>query len=123
MILTEDTGMGDYHIRAYEPGAITVNEKTYHNSLIISPSKLITDWPPQSLESLQEADFEPILALSPEVVLLGTGNRFIMPPPKKLSPLYIKNLGVECMDTGAACRTYAALMSEGRRVVAALLIR
>ncbi len=122
MILTEDSGIGDYHIRAYEAGAITVNETVYRKSLIVSPYELNSDWPPQSLADLTREHFEPILAMKPEVVLFGTGRQFKMPPPAKLALLYENRMGVEYMDTGAACRTYAALMSEGRRVVAALLI-
>ena len=124
MILSEDDmGMGDYHIRGYEPGAIHINHDVYTKSLIISPFRLILDWPPQSLAELKDDHFDPLLALSPDIVLLGTGLRCTLPPARQLAPLYQKQLGVESMDTGAACRTYMALMSEGRKVVAALLIR
>lgn len=122
MALTEDTNNSAYQIRAYEPGKITVNQDTYTQSLIIAPDQLILDWAPQSLAELQAAHFNKILALKPEIVILGTGKRFIMPPPSQLAPLYQQHLGVECMDTGAACRTYTALIAEGRRIVAALLI-
>jgi uncharacterized protein len=122
MILTEDTSSSEYQIRAYKPGAITVNDKTYTKSLIISAHDLILDWPPQSLAELHAEDLNKILALKPEIVILGTGKRFTLPPQAQLAPLYQARLGVECMDTGAACRTYTALMSEGRRVIAALLI-
>lgn len=123
MILTEDTGIGDYHIRAYKPGAVTVNDTVYNKSLIVSAYALIPDWAPQSLDELKDEHLKPILEIKPEIVLLGTGVTFKMPPPKQIAPLYQRKLGVECMDTGAACRTYAALMSEGRKVVAALLIK
>lgn len=122
MILTEDKGIGDYHIRAYEAGAITVNEITYRKSLIVSPFRLIVDWPPQSLNELNEAHLQAILDLTPKIVIIGTGRHFALPPTEKLAAFYEGRIGVECMDTGAACRTYTALMSEGRHVVAALLI-
>lgn len=122
MILTEDKSHGDYQIRAYIPGMITINDNTYTRSLIISPHDLIIDWAPQSLAELRTDDLNKILALKPEIVILGTGKRFVLPPPAQLAPLHQARLGVECMDTGAACRTYTALASEGRRVVAALLI-
>lgn len=122
MILTEDVGSGDYRICAYEPGVITINEIAYTKSLIITPNKLITDWPPQSLAEVNDAHLQAIAALHPGIVILGTGIQFIMPPAAKLATLYQQQLGVECMDTGAACRTYTALMSEGRNVAAALLI-
>lgn len=122
MILTEDTDIGNYHIQAYELGAITVNTTVYAKSLIISPFELISNWAPQSLDKLKNEDFEPVLNLSPQIVLLGTGVKFKIPPAKQIAPLYQQKLGVEYMDTGAACRTYTALTSEGRKVVAALLI-
>ena len=123
MILTQHIDGAHYQIRAYEPGAITVNETVYHRSLIVSADTLITDWPPSSLHALDSGHFAPLLALKPEIVILGTGLHFIMPPAKQLAPLYHGKYGVECMDTGAACRTYTALVSEGRNVVAALLIK
>jgi len=123
MILNEDAGIGDYQIRAYEPGAITINETVYTKSVIVSAYKLIADWAPQSLDELRDKHFNLILEADPEIVLLGTGVNFKMPAQKQLAPLYLEKLGVECMDTGAACRTYTALMSEGRKVVAALLIK
>lgn len=122
MILTEDTGHGDYRIRAYEPGSITINETTYTHSLIITPTQLIPHWPPRSLKELTATHCQAILALKPEIIILGTGIKFVMPPASQLALLYQHKLGVECMDTGAACRTFTALMSEGRNVVAALLI-
>ena len=123
MILIQNIDDTQHQIHAYEPGAITVNETIYHHSLIVSADTLITDWPPSSLQTLTATHFEPIFALKPEIIILGTGLHFIMPPAKQLAPLYQKQYGVECMDTGAACRTYTALVSEGRNVVAALLIK
>lgn len=122
MILNEDSGISDYHIKAYQPGAITINTSAYTNSLIVSAHTLIPHWAPRSLDELQDEHFRPILNLNPQIVLLGTGVTFKMPRTKQIAPLYKQKLGVECMDTGAACRTYTALIAEGRNVVAALLI-
>ena len=121
MLLTEDTGIGNYHIRAYDAHSITVNETKYMTSLIVSPYRLIPDWEPQSMRELKLAHLETILALESEIVLLGTGEKFTMPSKKQLIPFYERRIGIECMSTGAACRTYTALMSEGRKVVAALI--
>ncbi len=123
MILTQDTSDAPFQIRAYGDGIITVNENVYQKSLIISAQTLITDWPPQSFQELTEKDWAPVLDLKPELVLLGTGRQFKMPHPSLLAPLYLKKIGVESMDTGAACRTYTALIAEGRNVVAALIIQ
>lgn len=122
MILTQDSSDALFQIRAYQPGQITVNDQIYRGSLIVSPQHIIPDWAPQSLQELKPQDWLPILHLNPEVILLGTGDRFKMPPPLLLEPAHAQKISVESMNTGAACRTYMALAAEGRRVVAALLI-
>lgn len=122
MDIRQDYATGTYQIKAYEPGKITVNEVHFDHSIVVSSDDLITNWTPQSLGQLKHEHFTPIIALDPEIVLLGTGKKFIMPPDALLVPLYDNCIGVECMDTGAACRTYMALLAENRKVVAALLI-
>jgi len=123
MQLTEDTNNVQYQIRAYEPGKITINDEVYTQSLIITPTSLITHWEPQSLEELTAQHLEEILALKPEIILLGTGQQFRMPATSLLAPIYAHRRNVESMNTGAACRTFIALSSEGRNVAAALLIK
>lgn len=122
MILNQDSSDAKFQIRAYELGRITVNETVYQHSLIISAEHLISDWRPQSLQELKPEHWQAALALKPEVILLGTGERFQMPAQHLLAPVYQQKLGVEIMDTRAACRTYMALIAEGRKVLAALLI-
>lgn len=124
MQLSLDTGNGLYHIRAYQPGQITVNETTFTRSLIVAHSQLISDWPPQNIESLEKSHIFMLTELvpHPKIVLLGTGTRLIFPPSELITPLTQLGIGVEIMDTRAACWTYTALMAENRAVVAALLI-
>lgn len=122
MLLTEDVGFGSYQIQAYDAKSVTINETLYTSSVIVSPFKLITDWEPKSLEELKSEHFQIVLSLNPEVVIFGTGKKFIFPVQEKLRLLFQKRIGIESMDTGAACRTYAALISEGRKIVAALII-
>jgi uncharacterized protein len=119
-----DTGKGLYHIRAFEPGQIRVNDTLFTRSIVISPMELIDHWPPQSIKDLQSEHLHCLLEFSPEpeVILIGTGNHLIFPNPSLLAVLYQHQIGVEIMDTRAACRTYNVLMSEGRKVAAALLI-
>jgi uncharacterized protein len=109
-------------IRAYDEGYIRINDQTIRRSLIVTPEKLITDWPPQSFTDLQADHLEQLLALDPEIVLLGTGARQHFPNPRLSSPLLSWGVGLEVMDTAAACRTYNFIMAEGRRVAAALLL-
>lgn len=122
MLLNEDTGIGNYHIQAYDAESVTINKSLYTSSMIVSPYILIPEWEPKSLEDLKAEHFQSVLSLNPEVVILGTGKKFIFPPQEKLMLLFQKRIGIESMDTGAACRTYTALISEGRKIVAALII-
>ena len=78
-------------------------------------------WAPASFDALAAADFESLLEQRPELVVLGTGDRQRFPHPRLTAALTAVRIGVEAMDTRAACRTYNILMSEGRKVVAALL--
>lgn len=123
MDITQEFGGGRYLIRGYEAGRIRINEEIYTRSLIVTPQHLVPEWPPRSLEELREAHLESIIALKPEVVLLGTGPRLQFPAPSVMGFFRQRAIGVEAMDTAAACRTYNVLMSEGRSVAAALLVR
>lgn len=122
MQLNKDQHHGDYVIKRYEDGKITINENTYTKSLVISATQLIESWPPNTLEELQSEHFSPIITLKPEVVLLGTGKNLVFPDQAVLAPLYDNNIGVEVMDTLAACRTFNVLMAESRHAVAAVII-
>lgn len=108
-------------IRSYGPGEVKIRDNIYRASLIITPTDIISDWPPQSFGELQASYFEALVALNPELVILGTGKNLQFPSPTTTRALINANVGFEVMDTGAACRTYNILMSEGRKVVAALL--
>jgi uncharacterized protein len=119
--IARELGAGQNVIRSYAPGRVTVNEQTYATSILVTPEHIVSDWRPRDFSQLQRADFEAIAALNPEVVLLGTGARLQFPSPVLTRALMVARIGLEVMDTGAACRTYNVLMAEGRRVVAALL--
>ena len=111
-----------YFIKSYGPGWIIINEQELHRSVIVAPDRLVTDWPPQTFADLEEMHFAAILELEPEIVLLGTGDRQRFPHPKLTRVLLARGVGVEAMDTPAACRTYNIIMMEDRRVAAALLM-
>jgi uncharacterized protein len=88
----------------------------------VSADRLVTDWPATSVEALAPDHLAAIVEMRPEIVLLGSGAAFRFPEPALLAPLYRAGIGVEVMDTPAACRTYNILMGEGRNVVAALIL-
>ena len=122
MELNLDTGGGRYLIRSYETGKVVINDQTYTQSLIVTPTTLIYPWAPRSLAEITPEHLEIILAQNPEVVILGTGDKLIFPEAKLLAPLINNNIGFEVMDNGAACRTFNVLTAEGRKVVAGLLL-
>lgn len=109
-------------IRAYEQGLVIVGEKKIRTSLIVAPGQLVTPWRPRHAAELRREDFQPVLALEPEILLLGTGSRLEFPSPSLTVALLQAGIGVEVMDTAAACRTYNILLAEERRVAAALLL-
>ena len=116
-----ESGIGQNLIRAYAPGSITINDKAYTQSLIVTPTQ-VSDWPPASFAELLTTHFDMLAAMRPEVVILGTGTKLQFPPASLTRGLVDANIGLEVMDTGAACRTYNIHMSDGRRVAAALLM-
>ncbi len=113
---------GSHLIRAYAPGRVVVDDQVLERSLVVTAERLVSDWPPRSLEALEPDHLELLLELTPEVVLLGTGAAQRFPHPQLLAPLTAAGIGVEVMSTPAACRTYNILASDGRRVVAALIV-
>ena len=103
-------------------GFIEINKARHTRNLIVMADKLILDWQATDFVSLEEAHFAQILALKPEVVLLGTGEKHQFLHPKIVQSLTAQGIPLECMTTAAACRTYNFLMSEGRNVAAALIL-
>jgi uncharacterized protein len=108
-------------VTAYGPGFIDINQTRHHGHLLVCPDRPVTAWPVAGFATLRSEDFQALAALEPEVVLLGTGERQRFVSPALTGALSRLRIGVECMTTAAACRTYNILMAEGRRVVAAFL--
>ncbi len=113
---------GNQLITGYGTGWIEVNEARYEHSLIVLPNLVVTDWNVTNFEDLSEAHFERLAALAPEVILLGTGTTHRFAHPSLSRALTEAGIGLECMTTAAACRTYNILMAEGRHVAAALIV-
>jgi uncharacterized protein len=122
MKLTDAKSPGVNFVRSYRPGELRIGEQSYTRSCLITADRIITDWPPQALEDLQTEHLDLILTLEPEVVVLGSGPQQRFPHASLLAHLLSRRVGCEVMDTGAACRTFNVLLSESRRVVAALFL-
>ena len=106
----------------YGAGYVEVNRTRHTQSLVVSGERVVTEWPARSVDELAADHLAAILELAPEIVLLGSGATFRFPDPARLAPLREARVGVEVMDTPAACRTYNILLGEGRQVVAALIL-
>jgi uncharacterized protein len=114
-------GYAQGEIRVRKPAAGGAELVTHRHSLVVMPDQLL-EWEPHSFEELARAHLEELAGLGPEVILLGSGPRMLLPSTPLLGVLASLGIGFEVMDTGAACRTYNLLAGEGRRVAAALLI-
>jgi uncharacterized protein len=109
-------------ITGYGPGWVAVNGEPFTSSILVHSVNGRMDWNCSRFEDLQASHFEQLATLETELVLFGSGERIRFPQPQWLAALYARRIGVETMDTQAACRTYNFLAGEGRKVVAALLL-
>ena len=110
-----------YLLRGADGTGALVNERRLNAGFIIAPEALVEDWPVRDAAGLTPADLEPLLALAPELVLLGTGANQVFPPAASLAACLRRGVGIEVMSNAAAARTYTVLAGEGRRVVAGFL--
>ncbi len=122
MKISLETGSASHRIRAYGEGSVTVNEDVYTSDLIVMPETIVTQWANATVAELTPDHLAVLEPHEPEIVLLGTGRKQRFPPAQLMASLARKGIGLEAMDTAAACRTYNVLMSEDRRVAAALLL-
>ena len=121
MKLSLDENTTSYQIQRVDSNSITVNNKVYSQNIIVMSNKIVV-WDVTNFANLQVSDFQQLCDLQPELVLLGTGNISIFPATELLVPLIEAKIGLEIMNTIAACHTYTLLRSEGRKVAAALLL-
>ena len=122
MKLTLDTNTSQFAIKGHGPGFVVINEARHNSALIVMPDKLISPWQTPEFAALTPSDFDLVRELRPELVIFGSGPQFRFPDPRIMVSFSQSRIGFDVMDTAAACRTYNVLMSEGRRVAAALLI-
>lgn len=122
MKLHSDTRLSGHNsVTGYGAGYVAINGQRHERSLVLTPESIEADWPVARIEDLTP-ELIAALVRKCDVVLLGTGQRQRFPAPKLLSAFMQARIGVEVMDTAAACRTYNVLMAEGRNPLAALII-
>ena len=109
-------------ITGYGLGWIAIGGQRVQHSVVLRGTGEWADWTCKRFDDLSPAHFAPLVETNPELVVFGSGNALRFPRPAWIRSLIEARIGVETMDTGAACRTYNILAGEGRRVVAALLV-
>lgn len=123
MKFTLEPGVSVNLIRGYSDSEVRIGGHSVRGSCIVTADTLITQWEPQSFAQLEAAHLEAILALAPELVVLGTGPAQQFPPAEIRALLARRGVGLEAMQLGAACRTFNVLVQEERRVAAGLFLR
>jgi uncharacterized protein len=122
MELTLDNNPDANVITAVGPASIRVGTVTMARSFIVSAGALLPEWATEDVPSLSLEALAPALALAPEILVLGTGARIEFPDAALFAALAERGIGLEVMDTAAACRTYNVLVAEFRPVVAAIML-
>jgi len=122
MKFAQDSQEDGYVITAYDDNSVSINGKTFSQSLVVASTRLHEHWGIADIELLTSSHIELVLSLQPELIIIGTGNNLVFPAVEIYSGIIEHGIGVDFMDTGAACRTYNILMSEGRDVVAGLIL-
>ncbi|BFI96318.1 MAG: Mth938-like domain-containing protein [Rhodanobacter sp.] len=122
MDLSLDRPEGYLFVRRVGEHGITLIDRELTDSFLLAPDRAVEHWPVHEVAALGADHVEALLALQPELVLLGTGVRQAFPSAAFMAGFLRKGIGVEAMDNAAAARTYNLLAGEGRRVVAAFVL-
>lgn len=107
-------------VRRYDAGEIVIGDQRITRPCIVTPQQLLLDWDACSIAGLSAADLEPIWKLGAEIVLLGAGQTQQFPGASIRAEFRNRSIALECMNLGAACRTYNILANESRSVLAGL---
>lgn len=110
-----------YFLRGADGAGALVNDRRLTASFVVGPDTLVELWPVRDVRQMTPADLDAVLALSPELVVLGTGPTQAFPPAAVMAACLQRGIGLEAMTNAAAARTYSVLAGEGRRVVAAFV--
>ncbi|RZA20914.1 MAG: hypothetical protein EOP93_04670 [Lysobacteraceae bacterium] len=107
-----------YFLRGADGSGALVNDRRIDRSFVAAPDALVEDWPVHDAGAMVASDMDALLALKPELIVLGTGATQVFPPAAVLAACLQRGIGIEVMTNAAAARTYSVLAGEGRRVVA-----
>jgi uncharacterized protein len=122
MDLSLDRPEGYLFVRRVDAGSIALIDRELGRSFLLAPDRVVENWPVDAASGLEAGHVEALLALQPELVILGTGHRQVFPAAAFMAGFLRRNIGIEVMDNAAAARTYNLLAGEGRRVVAGFIL-
>lgn len=108
-------------IARHDGASIWVAGRQHAGHVVVPATGDVRRWSASDFASLDVGHFDELAAGAPELVIFGSGARLRFVAPALLRGLIERRIGIETMDTAAACRTFNVLVSEGRSVVAALL--
>ena len=122
MHLTLERPDHEYFLRGADGEVALVNDRRLGASFVLAPDTLLESWPVSDARTLGIEQLEPLLALSPEVILLGSGAVQVFPPAATMAACLSRGIGLEVMTNAAAARTFNVLAGESRRVVAGFIL-
>ena len=122
MLLSLERPDHDYYLRGADGQVALVNDRRLTQSFVLTPDALLEDWAVNDARTLSVEQLQPLLALSPEVILLGSGANQVFPPPAAMAACLGRGIGLEVMSNAAAARTFNVLAGESRRVVAGFIL-
>ena len=122
MDLSLEQSEGYLLVRRVDARSVTLLDRVIDHSFLLTPAGVTEIWPVDAAESLQAGHVEALLALQPELVILGTGERQVFPAAAFIAGFLRKGIGIEVMDNAAAARTYNLLAGEDRQVVAGFIL-
>jgi uncharacterized protein len=117
-----DKAAGQNFFTGYGQGYVSINNQRFEHPVLVLPEQAVEPWAVTDFDALTRDHFDALLSQHPEIVLFGSGDTLRFPRPELTRGLAEAAIGLEVMDTRAACRTYNILVVEGRRVVAAMLV-
>ena len=110
-------------IQSYDQNGIQIEDKTYSNNIVVNCKGSISKWNLNDFAKISPKHCESLLLGQPEVVIIGTGEKHLLPDLSIIHYFAENNIGVEVMSTQAACRTYNILASEGRKIAAGFIFQ
>ncbi len=121
MDITQDFADAKFMITGYDQDCVMINNAPHYHSVLVSSDTLISPWQVNKISDLNESNLNEIFQQQPEIAIIGTGKNLIFPEPKIIALFSQFGIGLETMNTSAACRTYGILVAEGRKAMAGII--